>query len=197
MEITEDKLQFVFPDDWTPEPDKLDNWAYYRRQYSRYFSQINPICASCNGVILCASCNHKNTFGVKAIDIAAIDPSQVAWLIEIKDYRFNQRTKAIDLADEIAIKVRDSLAMILAAVTQANNASEKSMADAISRAKRIRVVAHIEQPETPTRLRPRAIDLNALRMKLISKLRFLDPHLRVVESSRMENLPWTVNRLNG
>ena len=196
MEITEDKLQFTFPNDWNPVPCKLDDWAYYRRQYSRYFNQIKPICANCNGVILCASCNHMNTFGVKAMDIAAIDSSRIAWLIEIKDYRFNQRTKAIDLADEIAIKVRDSLAMILAAVTQANIASEQSMAKAISLAKRICVVAHIEQSLTPTRLRPPAIDLIAIREKLRRLLHFLDPHVLVVESSRMQNLPWTVSRIN-
>ena len=30
--------------------------------------------------------------------------------MEVKDYRANRRTKAIDLADEIALKVRDTLA---------------------------------------------------------------------------------------
>lgn len=196
MEITEDKQQFDFPNDWNPLPCELDDWAYYRRQYSRYFNKVNPICGNCNGVILCASCNHKNTFGVKAMDIAAIDSSRIAWLIEIKDYRFHQRTKAIDLADEIAIKVRDSLAMILAAVTQANIASEQTMAKAISRAKKICVVAHIEQSLSPTRLRPRAIDLIAMRDKLRQLLHFLDPHVLVVESSRMQNLPWTVSRID-
>ena len=53
------------------------------------------------------------------MDILAQDPAATLWLLEIKDYRRSPRTKAIGLADEVALKVRDSLALLVAAAMSA------------------------------------------------------------------------------
>ena len=196
MELTEGRLRFTFPDDWSPKPSIPDGWAFYRRQFSRNLNGVEYICLECKARVHCASCNSRVPLGVKAVDFAAIDTSNTVWLIEVKDYRFHQRTKAIDLADELAIKVRDSLALILAAATNANDPDEKAMAIAIARASCIRVVAHIEQTVQPTRLRPRNIDLVSVREKLRRLIRFLDPHPYVVESNYMSNLQWTTVTTN-
>lgn len=196
MDLLEGQLRFSFPDAWTPDPSMPDDWAYYRKQYSRYFDQVKYICKKCRAGIVCPVCESKKTAGVRAVDIAAIDLARTVWLIEVKDYRFDVRTKAIDLADEIAIKVRDSLAMFLAAAMSANNANEKAMARAIVRASKICVVAHIEQPEKPSRLRPRSINLISVRDKLRRLLHFLDAHVLVVESSELLSLEWTVEHDN-
>ena len=108
-----------------------DDWAYYQNQFSQYFDQVKYVCKKCRAEILCPACKTKKAAGVKAVGIVAVDQMSTVWLIEVKDYRFHERTKAIDIADEIAIKVRDSLAMFLAAAMNANNTNEKTMARAV------------------------------------------------------------------
>ena len=87
--IAEGQLTFDFPDSW--RASKFDEWSFYRNQ----FQQV------CNGT--------------KAVDILAVEPRACFWAIEAKDYRRHQRTKAINLADEIAEKVRDSVAALVTA----------------------------------------------------------------------------------
>ena len=55
-------------------------------------------------------------------------PDGTLRLLEVKDYRTSSRTKVIDLADEIAIKVCDSLAARLVAAMGANDEKERSFA---------------------------------------------------------------------
>lgn len=62
-----DGLNFDFPDDW--QVSKYDDWSYYRNQFAKMWN------------------------GIKSLDLLAVDPVQTAWLIEVKDYRVNQRTK--------------------------------------------------------------------------------------------------------
>jgi hypothetical protein len=73
----EGRLTFTFPDPL--EAAQYDSWAFYRNQFNSAFG------------------------GTKAIDFICIDNDKT-WLIEVKDYRANRRTKAIDLADEVALK---------------------------------------------------------------------------------------------
>ncbi|MGZ4970941.1 MAG: hypothetical protein ACXV8O_02465 [Methylobacter sp.] len=84
-----DGLNFDFPNDW--QVSKYDDWSFYRNQFSRM----------------------RN--GIKSLDLLAIDPNKTAWLIEVKDYRINSRTKPSDLGEEIAHKVFDTLAAIIPA----------------------------------------------------------------------------------
>lgn len=165
--ITEGALTFTFSGQATAQ--KYDDWSFYRNQFQ-------------NG---CATDN-------KAVDIACL-AGQEAWLIEVKDYRAHTRTKLLDLADEVAIKVRDTLAGLVAAQHQANDANEKQLAHKLLRARTLRVVCHIEQPGRVSRLRPRAVEPDKLQDKLRRVLKALDPHPRVMDAAAVPAAcPWTV-----
>ena len=101
-EIIEGRLTFSFPVDW--RVSKFDKWIFYRNQFQQ-------VCR-----------------GVKAVDILAVEAKACLWTIEVKDYRQHRRTKTIDLAVEIAEKVRDSLAALVAVHANANDSDEKAMA---------------------------------------------------------------------
>ena len=83
----EGTLTFGFPDDWyicRPEETSF---------HSRHFQNFAG--------------------GCKEMDFLAFDPaSRILWFIEVKDYAANARTKEGELADEVAIKTRDVLAML-------------------------------------------------------------------------------------
>lgn len=161
-----DGLLFMFPDAWLT--GKFDEWVFYRAQFSTMWD------------------------GIKAIDLLAVDPDQTAWFIEVKDYRLFPRTKPTELADEIAHKVFDTLAALLPAKTSASVLEEKSLAGAVLRARKIRVILHLEQPAKPSRLRPRAINPADLTLQLRIKLKPIDTHPFVAEKSNMGSLNWTV-----
>ena len=93
--IAEGALTFTFAAD--AEASKYDDWSFYRNQFQQ-------------------GCFTDN----KAVDLLC-ELNRSAWLIEVKDYRAHARTKAVDLADEVAIKVRDTLAGLVAARVGAND----------------------------------------------------------------------------
>ncbi|MBD2568211.1 hypothetical protein H6G59_09920 [Anabaena lutea FACHB-196] len=166
--IPVDSLIFTFPDSW--KVCKYDEWAFYRHQ----FSKMSP--------------------GIKAVDLLAIE-SQVIWLIEAKDYRQHPRTKTIDLADEVVQKVLYTLASMLPAKINASNTSESHFATEVLRGQQLRVVLHLEQPVKTSKLFPRAIDPSKVQLKLRSLIKPIDPHPKVVESTQMQGLQWTVTEL--
>lgn len=164
-DITVGQLRFTFPDTW--DASQFDGWSFYINQFQK-------VCG-----------------GTKAIDILALN-SPCCWLIEIKDYRQHPRTKSIDLAEEIATKVRDSLAALVADSMYANDDIEKSLAMAAVRCTRLRVVLHLEQPAKHSKLFPRAIDPANVRLRLRQLLKAIDPHPLVLEKNRMGGVKWTV-----
>ncbi|EGV28123.1 hypothetical protein ThidrDRAFT_4086 [Thiorhodococcus drewsii AZ1] len=170
-EIQEGSLLFTF--DAATSASKYDDWSFYRNQFQN-------------------ACFRNN----KAVDILC-KSDRVTWLIEIKDYRQHARTKSVDLADEIAIKVRDSLAGILAAKTQANDSEEKDFARKLVLSKQFRVVCHIEQPAKSSRLRPRAIEPDDLKDTLRRLIKAIDPHPIVMDKDTSgPTVPWNVSRRN-
>ena len=100
-EIEEGTLTFSFPDHC--KAGKYDDWAFYRNQFQSVAG------------------------GSKAVDILCLADG-VAWLVEIKDYRRHRRTNPLDLCDEVATKVRDTLSGLAAASANANDADEKTLA---------------------------------------------------------------------
>ena len=78
--IEEGALQFDFPNGC--RASKYDDWFFYRNQFQSIAD------------------------GSRAVDIVCVERG-VCWLIEIKDCRRHPRTKAIDIADKVAVKVRD------------------------------------------------------------------------------------------
>jgi len=162
--IEVDGIAFTFPNNWLFS--KYDEWRYYKA-YARARS------------------------GTKAVDLLAIDPDRTAWLIEVKDYRAHRRTKPTDLSHEVAQKVHDTLAAVLAARTKAADDEEKQIAKKIARATRLRVVLHLEQPAKHSKLFPRAIDPADVKLKLRTLLKPVDAHPSVVEIADLRGLGWT------
>lgn len=163
---TEGNLTFTFPDH--SMASKYDDWSHYRNQFQ----------ATCGGS--------------KAVDLVYAD-GQVAWLIEVKDFRQHTRTKAIDLPDEIAMKVRDTVAGLVSARFFANIDDEKRCAKALLQAKKMRIVCHIEQPVKHSRLFPRVINPSDLALKLRTLIKAIDPHPAVVDRHTLHSdMHWVV-----
>jgi len=164
--IDEGRLRFSFPKDW--EVAKYDEWAYFQRFKS-----------TCGGN--------------KGIDLVAIDGSGQLWLIEIKDYRNSRRTKEIPLWDEFALKVRDTLAGLVAAAHNAGD-DERAVARKCLEARRLSVVLHLEQAAHRSKLFAAFPDPADLVLKLRTLLRPIDPHPRVVSASLpLKGSPWQVD----
>ena len=165
--ITEGLLTIDFPNSW--QASKFEEWSFYRNQFQ----------STCGGA--------------KVVDILAVEHNACLWKIEIKDYRQHRRTKTIDLPDEVAMKVRDSLAALVSARANANDDDERTLAQAALRCGRLRVVLHLEQPAKHSRLFPRAIDPAKVQQRLKQLIKAIDPHPLVLEMNRMNGVAWTVN----
>lgn len=162
-----DGLTFDFPDGWNVA--KYDDWSFYRRQVSRFMQGIN------------------------ALDLIAIDPERTVWLIEVKDYRRNARTNPSELSDDVALKVYHTMAALLPATLNASSDVEKQFAGAVIRARRLRVVLHLEQPAKHSKLFPRAINPDNIQWRLRRLLKPVDAHPLVLEMRRMGHVvEWTV-----
>ena len=168
--IDEGNLRFSFSNQF--DACKYDDWSFYRNQFQSIAS------------------------GSKAVDILCLD-ANAAWLIEVKDYRQHKGTKAINLSDEVARKVRDTLAGLAAASANANDADEKRLARKALKKHRWRVVLHLEQPIVTSRLRPQPYDRASIIQKLRSKLlKAIDAHPVVLErNSSRQDIPWNVQSL--
>ena len=79
-----DGQRFHFPDDW--QVLKYDDSAFHRNQFQSFAG------------------------GAKAVDAVALSPTGECWLIEVKDYRRNRRSKPGSVFAETAGKVRATLA---------------------------------------------------------------------------------------
>ncbi len=162
----EGSLTFDFPAN--SMASKYDDWAHYRKQ-------VQLACG-----------------GHKAVDLVYICANTL-WLIEVKDYRNYPRTKVMNLADEVALKVRDTLAGLVSAHCHASDADERKFARKSLRCKKIRVVCHLEQPAQNSRLRPTPIDLSKVQLKLRTLLKCFDPHPAVVDRHSLQpTMDWQV-----
>ena len=164
-EIQEGKLKFLFPDNC--EAAKYDNWDFYRKFFQSIVS------------------------GTKAVDILCI-AQDASWLIEVKDYRHHPRTKPIDLDDEVARKVRDTLSGLAAASANAQDGGERRLATRALAKQRWRVALHLEQQPGST-LRPQAINSADVLQKLRRRLRAIDAQPLVLNRQTPGSAePWTV-----
>ena len=167
-EITEGALTFTFPDDC--QVSKYDDWSFYRNQFK--------------GV----------AGGSKAVDILCVN-GDTSWLIEIKDYRQHPRQKLIDIADEVAIKVRDTLAGLAAAAKAANEADQRKLARKALATSQWRVVLHLEGKSTTGKLRKKATNPANLLLKLgTKKLKAIDAHPIICNQHTISShpIPWSV-----
>jgi hypothetical protein len=166
MDMIEGELRFRFPGDW-PVTTRFDSWSFYRNQF-------------------------QGLQGIKAVDFIALDTKLCVWLIEVKDYRHHQRSKAIDLADEVVLKVIHTLSALLPAQANANDECEKQMARQCLSACKLRVVLHLEQPIKHSKLFPRAIEPAHIKQQLKQRIKAIDPHPLVLETTRTMNVGWKV-----
>lgn len=166
--LTEGRLTFSF--DAGVYASKYDEWSFYRNQFQN-------------------SCSRAN----KGVDFFCHD-GRCGWLIEVKDYRIPHTEKVTDLPETIAVKIRDSLAGLIAASFGANVADEKRMARKFARLQELRVVCHLELPAKSSRLRPKAIEPDKFLDSFRRLVKAIDPHPQVVEShTHSTALPWRVN----
>lgn len=145
-----DGKRFMFPTDW--QALKYDDSAFHRHQFQNFAG------------------------GSKAMDVVALSPDRELWLIEVKDYARQRRGKRESLFDEVAAKVRATLAGLAVARVRANDLNEREMADKAMRALKIRVVLHLDQPKHPSCLFPQIVDPCSATLKLRQQLRGVDPH---------------------
>ena len=158
-----DGLTFTFPSGW--QASKYDEWSFYRNQFA------------------------KQSKGIKAVDALALGPANDAYLIEVKDYRHPDTEKPSQLPDAIANKVLHTLAAMLPAKLNANEAAERQLAAAILNCASLRVIAHIEQP----RRHIPAVDLADIKQKLRKLLHAVDAHPKVVSMNKTGGMGWTVS----
>lgn len=164
--IRVESLRFDFPEGWQAE--KYDESDFFKNQFQRIQ-------------------------GTKAVDIFAVDPKSCTWLIEVKDYRTHQRGKDEALPNEIALKMRDTLAGLAAAQVNATDDHEKNAAKHALECRKFRVVLHLEQPCKHSKLFPRAFDPANVTQELKQRLKPIDPHPLVLEKSRMRPVAWKVH----
>lgn len=136
--------------------EKYDDWRHYRGVF-------NSACDSS-----------------KAVDFV-VSKEGTLWLIEVKDYRAHIRTKPSDLADEVMLKVRDTMAGLVSAAFVGADAHENKTSRSALEKNRLKVVLHLEQPSKPSRLHPVSVKPADILMKLKQKLRFADCHPTVVD----------------
>ena len=190
--LTEGQLRFQFPDQW--QATKFDDWSFYRSQFMK-LAEACLSCSRCEADIVCAACGNKNVAGTKGVDFLAIDLDSTCWHIEVKDYRSTRTSNFAFLADAVALKVRDSLACLVAAQLNANEAAEKTMAQQAVRASRHRIVLHLEQPTSGRSLSStKTCRVNVLaRLKQLVKA--IDPHPIVIDMTSAGDVSWTVTQI--
>jgi hypothetical protein len=173
QDFVEGALTFSFPNSWRVcRPERS---SFYNRHFANF----------------CGGC--------KEVDFVAFDPlAATVWLIEVKDYQAHARVKELDLADELAQKTRDVLAMLLVARLRDNGISTPDRLQlgdfwkAAYPATELRVILHCELPPVPSKLFPGIRDAANLQTKLSQKLRSIDPHTLFTNRQLAHALPWTV-----
>jgi len=162
-----DGKRFSFPQGW--QVLKYDDSAFHRRQFQSFAG------------------------GSKAVDAVAVTDKHTVWLIEVKDYRRQRRGKPGSVFDEVAAKVRATLAGLATARVRANNDNERGFAEQAMRSDNIRIVLHLDQPCHPSRLFKHVVDPSTATKSLQRAVRAVDPHAICYGCGvNTGNLPWTV-----
>jgi hypothetical protein len=162
--VTEGNLELTFPVAWKVE--RLDRWSF-RKRFGSAFG------------------------GTKDVDVVALDPNHGLWLIELKNFAHWGREKEAPLWDDLAFKVRDTLAGLVTAAVK-DDGPEGAFAKECVSANDISIVLHAEQQQKPSRLFPLVFDPADLTSKLKQLLKPIDPHPRVVScASPLPGCPWT------
>ncbi|MCA8917197.1 hypothetical protein [Aromatoleum bremense] len=162
-----DGQRFHFPDDW--QVLKYDDSAFHRNQFQSFAG------------------------GAKAVDAVALSPTGECWLIEVKDYRRNRRSKPGSVFAETAGKVRATLAGMATARVRANDSQERVFCDRALHGDSLRVALHLNQPAHASRLFPQVVDPRTALTQFRRELRAVDPHaICCGKGVARPALPWHV-----
>ena len=190
--ITEKQLKFEFPNHW--EATKCEEWSFYRRQFQK-LGDACLNCSQCEAGIRCAECGNRNIAGTKGVDFLAIEPESSCWYIEVKDYRRTRVSNFTFLADEVALKVRDTLACLVAAQVNASDAGEKQVATDAVRSSRHRIVLHLEQPTMRRSFHSTKKRRANVLQRLKQLVKSIDPRPLVVDMTTPNKVGWTVTQI--
>lgn len=193
INVQVESQQFAFPDGW--RVGKVDDWSFYRNQFQNLLNGIRLPCPQCGAELRCKHCDTAKIAGGKSVDLLAITPDGHVWLIEVKDYRQFKRTKAINLADEVALKVRDTLSILLAASFQANHPQERELARLVAQAQKLHVVLHLEQPANPSKIRPLSVSPVHVLQRLRQLVKAVAPHPHL-HPNPATSVDWIVTEIN-
>ena len=159
--IVEGKLTFIFSASW--QALKYDETSFYRRHFQKLGDS-------------------------RCVDIVAFDSGADTqlWLLEIKDYRINPRSKPEDLFLELARKVRDTLANLYLAERR-EEVDCYDFAQLASTKKNIRIVLHLEQSKYRSKFSQPILERDDAQIKLRQnkQIRVVDPHALICEISDM------------
>jgi len=162
-----DGKRFSFPQGWLVL--KYDNSAFHRRQFQSFAG------------------------GSKAVDAVAVTNQHTVWLIEVKDYRRQRRSKHGTVFAEVAAKVLATLAGLATARVRANNDDERDFAEQAMYCQNIRIALHLDQPRNPSRLFPNVVDPRTATQLLRKEVQAVDRHAVCYGSGvNAGNLPWSV-----
>lgn len=188
-DLSEGGQTFHFPDDW--QVSKFDAWSFYRNQFSG-LAAAHLNCSNCEAEVKCAECGNRRVSGTKGIDFLAIESDATVWHIEVKDYRQTRDSSFVFLADEVALKVRDTLACLVVARMNANEQLEKDLAVRAIGCQNLHVVLHLEQPQPSTRLDTKAMRAARAAQKLRQLLKGVDRRAQVLDRTETTTVAWTV-----
>jgi hypothetical protein len=164
--LSVDGYTVAFPDAWLA--GKFDSWVFYNQHFCRVQD------------------------GLKAVDIVAVSPDGVVYLIEFKDYRNRKREKTETLLSEFIGKTLSTLAALLPAGCNARDSDEQALARRALSSVRTKLILHLDQSKPGNKLFPPVADAAALTQKLRGRLRSIDTHPKVCNSGAMAGVPWTV-----
>jgi hypothetical protein len=170
-------ISYHFPEDMTIV--RLEANQFYGKRWQNF------------GVQLKEEGNKETDF----IGIAA--DSECLWLIEVKDYRRNTRTKPSSLGLEFAKKCRDTLACLAGMrMSPWSDTEQRQLATKALRSKSIRCILHVEQVSR-SKLFPLVIDPADLLDSVRRSVRSLDPHARAgdAEFLRSKGVPFSIELL--
>ncbi len=176
-EFTEGRIVYGFPDDMTVV--RLEANPFYCKHWQNF------------GVQPKEDGNKESDF----IGIAA--NSECLWLIEVKDYRRNTRTKPSSLGLEFAKKCRDTLSCLAGMrMSPWSDTEQRQIATRALRSKTIRCILHVEQVSR-SKLFPLVVDPADLLDSVRRSLRSLDPRARAgdAECLRSKGIPFTIELL--
>jgi hypothetical protein len=167
--LIEEQLRFEFGQSWQVE--KYDEHSAYRDGIEHLKERIP-----------CRQCLNPRDVGTKAVDFVGRKNGEL-YLIEVKDFRGheveNRRRVRGDLAIEVALKVRDTLAALVGALHRRAEPTLRPFAESAFQMPPLapKVILWLEQDVV--RLEQRGDPTLELRTELLRSLRWLNPHVWV------------------